>query len=59
MVIVTQEPIDTCEAYGMMAKERSGSVVLHYAVVKENHDPARPTTAIDYRANGNVTAEHR
>lgn len=57
MIIVTQDPIDTREAYDLMAKERSGSVVLHYAVVKENNDPARPTVAIDYRANGDVAAE--
>lgn len=57
MIIVTQDPIDTREAYDLMAKERSGSVVLHYAVVKGNHDPVRPTVAIDYRANGDVAAE--
>jgi molybdopterin synthase catalytic subunit len=57
MVITTREPIDSREAYALIGKGAAGSVVLHYAVVKQNHDPGRPTTGIDYRENGDVEAE--
>ena len=57
MVITTQEAISTREAYGLIEKGGAGSVVLHYAVVKQSHDPGRLTTGIDYRENGDVEAE--
>ena len=57
MVLTTREAIDPREAYDLIGKGGSGSVVLHYAVVKQSHDPARPTTGIDYRENGDVKVE--
>ena len=57
MVLTTREAIDPREAYDLIGKGGSGSVVLHYAVVKQSHDPVRPTTGIDYRENGDVMAE--
>jgi molybdopterin synthase catalytic subunit len=57
MVLTTREAIDTREAYDLIGKRAAGSVVLHYAVVKESHDPERPTIGIDYRQKGEVEAE--
>ena len=57
MVMITREEIDTREAYDLIGKGAAGSVVLHYAVVKQSHVPERPTTGIDYRENGDVEAE--
>lgn len=57
MVMIVRQAIDTRQAYDLIDKGMSGSVVLHYAVVKQNHDPARPTTGIDFRENGDVEAE--
>lgn len=57
MVMTTCEAIDTRQAYDLIGKRAAGSVVLHFAVVKQSHDPVRPTTGIDYRENGDVEAE--
>ena len=57
MVMTTREAVDTRQAYDLIGKGTAGSVVLHYAVVKQSHDPARPTTGIDYQQNGDVEAE--
>ncbi|HEY6007503.1 MAG TPA: molybdenum cofactor biosynthesis protein MoaE [Geobacteraceae bacterium] len=57
MVKTTPEPIDPSEAYSLIGKKSSGSIVLHYAVVKENNDPGRTTACIDYRTNGDTEGE--
>jgi len=57
MVMTTREAIDPRQAYNLIGKGTAGSVVLHYAVVKQNHDPERPTIGIDYQENGDVKAE--
>jgi molybdopterin synthase catalytic subunit len=57
MVKTTHEAIDPREAYGLIGKGGSGSVVLHYAAVKQKHGPERATIGIDYQENGDVEAE--
>lgn len=57
MVRIVTTPIEPAEHYALLASKSAGSVVLHYAVVKENQDPERPTVAIDYQPNGDVEAE--
>jgi molybdopterin synthase catalytic subunit len=54
---LTHDPINPAAAYDLIAKNQSGSVVLHYAVVKEDAGNDRPTSCIDYRSNGDVEAE--
>jgi molybdopterin synthase catalytic subunit len=57
MITTTSEPIDPQGAYGLIARKVSGSVVLHYAVVKEQGSGDRPTTCIDYRSEGDTDGE--
>ena len=57
MVIVSTEPINPSEAYGLIEKSGSGSVVLHYAVVKEDIGVGKATSCIDYRSEGDTKAE--
>lgn len=56
MVQLTSNPINPSELYDSIGKDRSGSVVFHYAVVKEANGD-RPTTCIDYRAEGDTEGE--
>lgn len=56
MVIVSSDPIDPSRAYGSIAKLGAGSVVFHYAVVKENAGD-RPTACIDYQADDGTEGE--
>lgn len=57
MVTVCNEPINPSEAYGLIEKRSSGSIVLHYAVVKENTGGEKLTSSIDYRSEGNTAGE--
>ena len=48
---VTNKPIDPLEAYGRISKNRAGSVVFHYAVVKDlKKGDGGVTTCIEYQA---------
>jgi molybdopterin synthase catalytic subunit len=51
VVKISKEPINPSEVYSLIDKKLSGSVVLHYAVVKENTGSERLTTCIDYQAD--------
>jgi molybdopterin synthase catalytic subunit len=57
MVKISSIPINPSEAYDLIGKNVSGSVVLHYAVVKESNDSERSTTCIDYQANDETEGE--
>jgi molybdopterin synthase catalytic subunit len=57
MILTTNEPIDPQGAYALIGKKNSGSVVLHYAVVKEQTGGDRPTSCIDYRSEGDTDGE--
>jgi molybdopterin synthase catalytic subunit len=57
MVTLTSAPIDPSAAYGLIAKGASGSVVFHYAVVKEQTAGNGRTSCIDYRAAAGAEQE--
>ncbi len=57
MVVISNDPINPAEAYGLIGKSGSGSVVFHYAVVKEDSGAGKSTTCIDYRAEGDIEGE--
>jgi len=57
VVKISNDPINPSEMYGLIGKKISGSIVLHYAVVKENNAPGRPTSCIGYRADGDPEEE--
>lgn len=57
MVTVSAEPINPSDAYGLIEKKSSGSIVLHYAVVKENTGGEKLTSSIDYRSEGDTEGE--
>ncbi len=56
-LILTHAPIDPAAAYGLIAKEHAGSVVFHYAVVKEQKESSGVTTHIEYETVGAPRAE--
>jgi molybdopterin synthase catalytic subunit len=57
MIKITADPIDPSEAYALLSKKSSGSIVLHYAVVKEDNLPDRPTLHIVYQVDGDMELE--
>lgn len=57
MVQITSTQINPSEAYDLIGKNSSGSVVLHYAVVKENTGSDHSTTCIDYQAGDRAEEE--
>ena len=57
MVLVTAEPIDPAKAYDMIKTEGTGSVLLHYAVVKPLAGEGGTTCYIDFTANNDTEAE--
>lgn len=57
MVVITDTPIQPGISYDMIGKNTAGSVIFHYAVVKENAGHGGGTTCVDYQANGNVEQE--
>lgn len=59
MVLITTGPIDPRDAYGLIAKKGSGSVLFHYAVVKEQEDVGGVTCHIDYAVEGDAEGELR
>jgi len=57
MVHVVDVPIDPRTAYNSICSAFSGSVVLHYAVVKKQAGSGKATTCIEYRTAGNTLQE--
>jgi molybdopterin synthase catalytic subunit len=57
MVMISHEPIDPSAAYNLVGKEHAGSIVFHYATVKEQKSHDQATTGIEYLTNGNTEAE--
>lgn len=56
-VMITRDPIDQAAAYSQLAKEHAGSVVFHYAVVKEQKAGEEVTSRIEYWTTGDARAE--
>lgn len=57
MVYVVNEPIRPEEMYEKIAKETAGSVLLHYAVVKETPINEAGTRGVEYHRNGDMENE--
>ena len=57
MIRVVEEAIQPEETYQMLAKDSAGSVLLHYAVVKETPHNQASTTGVNYQRNGDMEAE--
>ncbi|HZV82277.1 MAG TPA: molybdenum cofactor biosynthesis protein MoaE [Geobacteraceae bacterium] len=57
ILAVTHEPIDPAAAYGRIAKNRAGSVVFHYAVVKSQSGAGGMTSCIEYDATAGTEVE--
>jgi len=57
VLAVTNKPIDPLEAYGRISKNRAGSVVFHYAVVKELKGDGGVTNCIEYQAETGAQLE--
>ncbi len=57
MVTISSDAIDPSSMYDQIAKASSGSVVFHYAVVKEQSGHGGVTTGIEYRTNGDTEGE--
>lgn len=57
MVSFSPNPIDPAKAYELLQgpeRTRIGSILVHYAVVKQQTSENGVTTTIEYSANGNV-----
>lgn len=57
MVVLVENPIDPAVAYNSISSSFSGSVVFHYAVVKQNTGSDKTTTCIEYNAHGDAVLE--
>lgn len=57
MVSVVEEAIQPGETYELLAKQTAGSVLLHYAVVKETPHNQAATTGVEYRRDGDMESE--
>ncbi len=57
MVKIVETPIDPAVVYNSICTAFSGSVVLHYAVVKKQAGSGKSTTSIEYSAHGDAISE--
>jgi molybdopterin synthase catalytic subunit len=57
MVFITETPIIPASAYELISTVKSGSAVFHYAIVKADTGCDRTTTGINFRQNGDMSAE--
>jgi len=55
--LICHDPIDPAMVSGLIGSERAGSVVCHYALVKEMSGEGGTTVCIEYAAVGDATAE--
>ncbi len=58
MEIISTNPIDPGKVYELLKKDNAGSVVFHYAVVRETTEN-KTTKSIEYQANGDLEQELR
>ncbi|MHC4916751.1 MAG: molybdenum cofactor biosynthesis protein MoaE [Planctomycetota bacterium] len=56
MEYVTDSPIRPDDVYAQIGKDKSGSVLLHYAIVRQRTGD-QVTTGIEFRAEGDAAAE--
>jgi molybdopterin synthase catalytic subunit len=57
MVKLVETPIDPTAVYNSICSAFSGSVVLHFALVKKKAGSGKSTTSIEYSANGDTLQE--
>lgn len=57
MVVLVENPIDPAVVYNSICSSFSGSVVFHYAVVKQKTGSDKTTTCIEYSARGDAVQE--
>jgi len=57
MVLISENPIDPSSVYSSICSSFSGSVVFHYAVVKQQAGTGKSTTAIEYKAEDDTVKE--
>lgn len=57
MVRISAEPIEPARVYDLIDRNRAGSVVFHYAVVKQMEGNGGTTSFIDYAASDATEAE--
>lgn len=58
MEIVSSKPIDPSKVYELIRKDTAGSVVFHFAVVRESAENRR-TNSIEFHENGDIEEELR
>ena len=58
MELISSNPIDPRRVYELIRKDAAGSVVFHFAVVRENTEN-RTTKSIEFHQNGNLEQELR
>jgi molybdopterin synthase catalytic subunit len=57
MVKLVDEPIDPAAIYSYICSAYSGSVVLHYSVVKRKAGSGKSTCILEYKAQGSSIME--
>ncbi|MEZ4601537.1 MAG: molybdenum cofactor biosynthesis protein MoaE [Syntrophotaleaceae bacterium] len=57
MVLVVEEAIQPGKIYDLLARNTAGSVLLHFAVVKETPHNQAATQGVEYRRNGDMETE--
>ncbi len=57
MVKIVDKPIDPASVYDSICSAFSGSVVFHYAVVKQKTGSGKSTTSIEYISQGDTLLE--
>ena len=58
MIEITDIPIDANKILGRLGKDSSGSIVLHYAVVK-GMEGGKKTVSLEFKVDGNLEEEMR
>ena len=58
MEVLSNNPIDPNKVYDLIKKDTAGSVVFHFAVVRESTENRR-TKLIEYHENGDIEEELR
>ncbi|HTP65059.1 MAG TPA: molybdenum cofactor biosynthesis protein MoaE [Geobacteraceae bacterium] len=56
---ITDKPIDPATSYDLIARNSSGSVLFHYAVVKAQQGAEGTTCRVDYSLSGDAEEELR
>lgn len=57
MIQIVNEPIDPQRSYQLLQPGRSGSILLHFAVVKADGGSGRSSSAVEYHAEAGAEAE--